>query len=143
MKGSTMRTTHVPLRLVTGAFILNAGWGKRQLDKDGAAQLQAMATRVVPQLGKMKPEMFGKMLSYAEVALGAALLTPFVPSRLAGAGLGIFSGSLFAMYLRTPGMSLDDGLRPSAQGTALAKDIWMIGIAAALVLDKKKPQSKQ
>jgi hypothetical protein len=41
------------------------------------------------------------------------------------------------MYLRTPGMTLEDGLRPSPQGTALAKDIWMLGIAAALVLDRK------
>jgi hypothetical protein len=71
------------------------------------------------------------------MTLGAALLTPFLPSRLAGIGLGIFSGSLFTMYLRTPGMTLEDGLRPSPQGTALAKDIWMLGIAAALVLDRK------
>jgi hypothetical protein len=41
------------------------------------------------------------------------------------------------MYLKTPGMTLEDGIRPSPQGTALAKDIWMLGIAAALVLDRK------
>jgi hypothetical protein len=41
------------------------------------------------------------------------------------------------MYLRTPGMTLEDGIRPSRQGTVLAKDIWMLGIAAALVLDRK------
>jgi hypothetical protein len=34
-------------------------------------------------------------------------------------------------------MTLKDGIRPSPQGTALAKDIWMLGIAAALVLDRK------
>ncbi|MEV7135301.1 hypothetical protein AB0N24_20745 [Arthrobacter sp. NPDC093128] len=78
------------------------------------------------------------MLSYAELSLGAALLLPFLPSRLAGMGLGIFSGSLFTMYLRTPGMTLADGIRPSPQGTGLAKDIWMLGIAAALVLDRKR-----
>jgi hypothetical protein len=43
-----MRVTHIPLRLSTGAFILNAGWGKRHLDKDSAAGLQAMAARVIP-----------------------------------------------------------------------------------------------
>lgn len=133
-----MRLNHVPLRLTTGAFILNAGWGKRKLDKDSAAGLQAMAARVIPPVSKIDTEKFGKMLSYAEMALGAALLTPFLPSRLAGIGLGIFSGSLFAMYLRTPGMTLEDGIRPSPQGTGLAKDIWMIGIAAALVLDRKR-----
>jgi hypothetical protein len=135
-----MRLSHIPLRLTTGAFILNAGLGKRDLDKDSAAGMQAMAARVYPPVSRIKPETFGKMLSYAEMTLGAALLAPFVPARLAGVGLGIFSGSLFTMYLKTPGMTLEDGIRPSQQGTALAKDIWMLGIAAALVLDRtRKP----
>jgi hypothetical protein len=132
-----MRLTHIPLRLTTGAFILNAGWGKRNLDKDSAAGIQAMAARAIPPVSRIDAKKFAKMLSYAEMALGAALLTPFLPSRLAGIGLGIFSGSLFTMYLKTPGMTLEDGIRPSPQGTALAKDIWMLGIAAALVLDRK------
>jgi hypothetical protein len=136
-----MRVTHIPLRLSTGAFILNAGWGKRHLDKDSAAGLQAMAARVIPPVNRIDAEKFARMLSYAEMALGAALLTPFLPSRLAGIGLGIFSGSLLAVYLKTPGMTLEDGIRPSPQGTVLAKDIWMLGIAAALVLDRKpKPE---
>lgn len=132
-----MRLTHLPLRLTTGAFILNSGLDKRRLDAEGAAGLQAMAARVYPPASSMKPELFGKMLSYAEMSLGAALLAPFVPSRLAGAGLAFFSGSLFTMYLKTPGMTLADGIRPSQQGTVLAKDVWMLGIAAALILDRK------
>jgi hypothetical protein len=132
-----VRLNHIPLRLSTGAFILNAGWGKRNLDKDSSAGLQAMAAKVIPPVSRIDAAKFGKMLSYAEMTLGAALLTPFLSSRLAGIGLGIFSGSLFTMYLRTPGMTLDDGIRPSPQGTVLAKDIWMLGIAAALVLDRK------
>ena len=132
-----MRLSHIPLRLTTGAFILNAGLGKRDLDGDSAAGMQAMAARVYPPASRIKPETFGTMLSYAEMTLGSALLAPFVPARLAGVGLGIFSGSLVTMYLRTPGMTLEDGIRPSQQGTALAKDIWMLGIAAALVLDRK------
>ena len=137
-----MRMSHIPLRLTTGAFILNSGFGKRNLDKDSAAGLQAMAARVIPPVSRIKPEMFGKMLSYSEMTLGAALLAPFLPSRLVGVGLGIFSGSLLTMYLRTPGMTLEDGLRPSRQGTALAKDIWMFGIAVALVLDRKRKPGK-
>ncbi len=132
-----MRLNRIPLRLTTGAFILNAGWGKLNLDKDSAAGIQAMAARVIPPVSRIDAEKFGKMLSYAEMTLAVALLTPFVPSRLAGIGLGIFSGSLFAMYLKTPGMTLKDGIRPSLQGTGLAKDIWMLGIAAAFVLDRK------
>ena len=41
------------------------------------------------------------------------------------------------MYLKTPGMTLEDGIRPTPEGTGLAKDIWMLGIAAALILDRK------
>ena len=133
-----MRMSHIPLRLTTGAFILNAGYGKRNLDKDTAAGLQGMAARVIPPVSRIKPEVFGKVLSYSEMALGAALLAPFLPSRLVGVGLGIFSGSLLIMYLRTPGMTEGDGIRPSQKGTALAKDVWMFGIAVALMLDRKR-----
>ncbi|MCU1566210.1 MAG: hypothetical protein JWQ56_1147 [Pseudarthrobacter sp.] len=133
-----MRVSHIPLRLATGAFILNAGYSKRNLDKDSAAQMQGMGAKVYPQLGRLKPETFGKLLSYAEMTLGTMLLAPFVPSRLAGLGLGIFSGSLVTMYLRIPEMTLEDGIRPSQQGTVVAKDVWMLGIAAALILDRKR-----
>ena len=133
-----MRLSHIPLRLTTGAFILNSGWGKRNLDAESSGGMQAMAARVVPSLGGIDPVTFGKMLSYGEMGLGAALLAPFVPSRLAGLGLAVFSGSLFTMYLKTPGMTEADGIRPTQQGTALAKDVWMLGIAAALILDRKR-----
>jgi hypothetical protein len=133
-----MRLSHIPLRLATGAFILNAGYSKRSLDRDSAVHMQGMAAKVYPQVGKMKPETFGKMLSYAEMTLGAMLLAPFVPSRVAGLALGIFSGSLLTMYRRIPEMTLEDGIRPSQQGTVVAKDVWMLGIAAALILDRKR-----
>ena len=136
-----MRLSHLPLRLTTGAFILNSGWSKRNLDEDSAAGLQGMAARVAPQVSKIEPAQFGKLVGYAEMALGAALLAPFVSSRLAGVGLGIFSGSLFTMYLRAPGMTMPDGIRPSQQGTVLAKDIWMVGIAVALILDPKRKKA--
>jgi hypothetical protein len=70
--------------------------------KDSATGLQSMAARVIPPVSRIKPETFGKMLSYSEMTLGAALLAPFLPSRLVGVGLGIFSGSLLTMYRRTP-----------------------------------------
>jgi hypothetical protein len=133
-----MRTSHIPLRVTTGAFILNAGYGKRDLDKDSAAGLQKMAGRVIPPVSQLEPEVFGKLLSYAEMTLGAALLVPFLPSRLVGVGLGLFSGSMLTMYFRTPGMTEGDGIRPSQKGTALAKDVWMFGIAVALMLDRTR-----
>ena len=137
-----MKLSHIPLRLVTGAYILNSGLNKRGLDAESAAGLQQMAANAFPQVEDIEPAKFGKLLSTAEICVGLTLLIPFVPSRLAGLVLGAFSGGMVRMYLRTPGMTEEDGIRPSAEGTALAKDVWMAGIAAALVLDRKKPKTK-
>jgi hypothetical protein len=45
------------------------------------------------------------------------------------------------MYFRIPEMRLEDGIRPSQQGTALAKDVWMLGIALSLILDRNRRKS--
>ncbi|WP_323960656.1 hypothetical protein GC088_03785 [Arthrobacter sp. JZ12] len=133
-----MQLSHIPLRLSTGAFILNSGIGKQDLDRDTAAYLQGMAANAFPQVKQLDPEKFGKVLAGAETALGAALLLPFIPSHLVGLGLAAFSGGLLAMYFRTPGMTQDDAIRPSQEGTPVAKDVWMLGIALALILDGGK-----
>ncbi|MCS3494225.1 MULTISPECIES: DoxX family membrane protein [Actinomycetes] len=125
------------LRLVSGAFILNSGINKLRIDEASAAGLQQMAANGVPQLAELEPAVFGKAVSIGEISLGSALLLPLIPSRLAGLGLGAFSGVLLASYLRTPGMTESDGIRPTADGTALAKDVWLAGIAVALILGRK------
>jgi hypothetical protein len=84
---------------------------------------------------QLKPTSFARLLSASEIALGSALLLPAVSPQLAGAGLTAFSGGLLGLYLRTPGMTKQDGIRPSQQGTALAKDVWMLGIGLGLVID--------
>lgn len=125
------------LRLVSGAFILNSGINKLRLDEASAAGLQQMAANGVPQLGEMEPAAFGKMLSIGEISLGSALLLPLIPSRLAGLGLGVFSGVILASYLRTPGLTESDGIRPTQDGTALAKDVWLAGMAVALIFGRR------
>ena len=90
----------------------------------------------------MSAKDFAKLLSTAEIALGAALLAPFVPSRLVGLGLAGFSAGLVRMYLKTPGMTQEDGIRPTADGTGLAKDVWLLGIALGLVLDRSQRRTK-
>lgn len=125
------------LRLVSGAFILNSGINKLRLDEASAAGLQQLAANGVPQLGELEPAAFGKAVSISEISLGSALLLPLIPSRLAGLGLGAFSGVLLASYLRTPGMTESDGVRPTADGTALAKDVWLAGMAVALIFGRK------
>ena len=122
------------LRAIPGAFILNAGIGKLGMDSQTAAALQGMAKNGVPILGKLTPEQFGKFLSYGEIAVGASLLLPFVPRTVAGAALATFSGSMMSMYLNTPGLTHDDGVRPTQDGTPIAKDSWLAAIALALLL---------
>lgn len=121
------------LRAVPGAFILNSGIGKLGLPAEAAAGLQSMAAQGVPPLAKLTPEQFAKFLSYGEIAVGASLLLPFVPTKVAGLGLAAFSGSMVSMYLRTPGMTESDGVRPTQDGTAIAKDTWLLAIAGALL----------
>ncbi|WP_235856823.1 DoxX family membrane protein [Occultella glacieicola] len=125
----------LPLRLASGAYLLNSGVGKLDLDAESAKGLQAMAVNAIPQLGDLDAAQFGKYLAAGEIALGAALLAPFLPSRLVGLGLTAFAGGLFTMYLRTPGMTEADGIRPTQQGVALAKDVFLLAIGLALLLD--------
>lgn len=136
------KLSHIPLRAATGAFILNSGMGKLKLDRESAAGMQQMAAGAIPQVGKLDSEQFGKYLSYAETALGAALLAPFVPGRLAGIGLTAFSAGLLAIYFKTPGMTQEDGVRPTQEGTSVAKDVWMLGIGLSLILDTRTKTTK-
>lgn len=132
------RPSHVPLRLTTGAFILNSGLGKTGLDEGTASYLQAMASKAFPQLGQLDAQQFGKALAASEIAIGSALLAPFIPSKLAGLGLLAFSAGMMTLYFRTPELTEEDGIRPTQDGTSVAKDIWMVGIALALILDRTK-----
>ena len=81
----------------------------------------------------MEPKKFARMLALSEIGLGAALLAPMVPATVAGAALTGFGGSLIGMYLKTPSMTLDDGIRPSQEGTAVAKDVWLVGAGLTLL----------
>lgn len=51
------------------------------------------------------------------------------------------SAGMLSMYFRNDAMTQDDGVRPSQDGTPLAKDLWLAAIAAALI-DSKKSRRK-
>ncbi|MGP4003441.1 hypothetical protein [Streptomyces sp. 8N706] len=125
----------LPLRITTGAFLLNSGLSKRGADQSAAEQLHGFATTTYPFLGRLEPQRFVKLLSTAEIVLGSALLLPVVPTAVAGAGLTAFSGGLVGLYLRTPGMRREGSLRPTEQGIALAKDEWLVGIGLSMIVD--------
>jgi hypothetical protein len=125
----------LPMRVAAGAFLVNSGIGKIGADQPTAQQLHGFAAGTYPFLGKLDPSQFAKLLAAGEIACGGALLIPTVPAALAGAGLSAFSLGLLGLYLRTPGMRKEGSFAPTEQGTALAKDVWLLGIGLSLVLD--------
>ena len=131
-----MSLSNAILRGVTGAFILNSGMNKRGMPAEKAQGLQGFAATGIPAVANMDPKTFGDFVAYSEVGIGAALLTPFVPRKLAGAALGVFSAGLLSMYLRNPAMTESDGIRPSQEGVSLATDSFMLAMAGALLTVK-------
>ena len=132
----------VPTRVATGAFILHSGWQK-WTDNSAAAGVHGLAAGAFPFLKSIPPTTFLKGLAAAELGLGTALLAPFVPNRLAGAGLTGFAGSLLAMYLRTPALHKPGSVWPTQAGTGVSKDVWMLGIGLSLLADRTRGHRSQ
>jgi hypothetical protein len=133
--GLPITLSEIGPRLSAGAFILNSGLGKRAAaaDAEAAAGLHGFAAGTYPFLQKVEPQQFAKGLAAAEIGIGAALLTPFVPTAFAGLLLTGFSGGLLGLYLNTPGMRKEGSLAPTEQGLAIAKDVWLLGIGTGLL----------
>jgi hypothetical protein len=134
-EGAGMKLSHLPVRTATGAFILNSGLSKRNLEGQPAEQMHGWASSAIPALGQIKPQLFVRLLSGTEIALGTALLVPVVPSAVVGAAMAGFSVGLLALYLKTPGMRQEGSIRPTEQGIGLAKDVWLLGTGLTLLLD--------
>ncbi|MPZ51409.1 MAG: hypothetical protein GEU79_01520 [Acidimicrobiia bacterium] len=128
-----MNLAHLPLRIATGAFILHSGIEKKDAVGEHAERLHGMASNAIPPLTGIEPDNFAKLLSSAEIGLGAALLAPFLPSRLVGLGLTGFAAGLMTLYLNTPGMREPDSIRPTPDGKGLAKDVWLLGAGLTLL----------
>ena len=142
--GLPITLSEIAPRISAGAFILNSGLGKRNVDAEAAAGMHGFAAGTYPFLKNMPPQQFAKALSTSEIAVGAALLIPFVPTAVAGAALTAFSGGLLGLYLRTPGMRKPGSLAPTEQGLAIAKDSWLLGIGIGLLtrgtIDRPQPR---
>jgi hypothetical protein len=121
--------------LATGAYILHSGLDKRHGTPEAAQGMHGMASGAYPFLADMEPTSFLKRLSTGEIVVGSLLLAPFVPTAVAGAALTGFAGGLVTMYLRTPALRKPGSVWPSQQGTAISKDIWMLGIGLGLLAD--------
>ena len=127
------RVSNQPIRLAAGSFILNSGVEKLKVQEDRAKGLHGMAKGSFPFFENVPPEQFAKGLAVAEIAIGGALLLPVVPDRMAGLALTPFAGGLLWMYANTDGMHEPGGFRPTRTGTALAKDVWLLGIGLTLL----------
>ncbi len=123
----------LPGRIAAGGYILHAGLEKWHADEARAKGVHTMASGAFPFLGRIPPERFIRMLAAGEIALGAALLAPVVPSALAGAALTGFSGSLLTLYLRTPALHKPRSVWPTQAGMGVSKDVWMLGIGLGLM----------
>jgi hypothetical protein len=119
-----MQMSRLPLRGITGAFILNSGLTKLKAGPETAEGVYGFATSAYPQFKRLRPEQFAKVLAAGEIALGTALVAPMVPAALAGAGLTAFS----AGRLRQEG-----SLKPTENGIAIAKDSWLLAIGLSLI----------
>jgi uncharacterized membrane protein YphA (DoxX/SURF4 family) len=127
---------NVPTRVATGAYILHSGLSKwKNGSEEQAKGMHALASGAYPALADVEPATFLKVLAGAEIGIGAALLTPFIGNRLAGAALTAFSGGLMGIYLRTPALREPGSIWPSRSGIAISKDIWMVGIGLGLLAD--------
>ena len=132
---------NVPTRVATGAYILHSGLSKWNGSEEQSKGVHAMASGAYPVLADVPPVTFLKVLSAAEIGIGAALLTPFISNRLAGAALTAFSGGLMGMYLRTPALHEEGSVWPTRAGTAISKDVWMLGIGVGLMADGGSKQA--
>jgi hypothetical protein len=131
--GLPITLSEIAPRISAGAFILNSGLGKRGADEQAAAGMHGFAAGTYPFLKNVPPQQFAKVLSTSEIVVGGMLLTPFVPTAVAGAALTVFSGGLLGLYLRTPGMRKPGSLAPTEQGLPIAKDSWLLGIGIGLL----------
>ena len=132
--GLPITLSELPARISAGAFILNSGLGKRGADAETAARVHGFAAGTYPFLKSVPPQQFVQGLAIAEIALGGVLLTPFVPTFVAGAALTAFSGGLLGLYLRTPGLRKPGSLAPTQDGMSIAKDSWLVGIGLSMMI---------
>ncbi len=129
-----VKARSVPGRVTTGAYILHSGLEKWKGDEARAKAIHGMAANAFPVLKDIPPARFLRLLAAGEIAVGSALLAPVVPDTLAGAALTGFSGALLALYARTPALRKPGSIWPSQAGTAVSKDVWMLGIGLGLTV---------
>jgi uncharacterized membrane protein YphA (DoxX/SURF4 family) len=130
-----LKPRNLPTRIAAGAYILHAGIEKWNGDEQRATAVHGMAAGAYPFFKDMPPTRFLRLLAASEIVVGSVLLIPFVSNVRAGAALTGFSGGLVYMYMHTPALHKPGSYWPTPAGTAVSKDIWMLGIGLGLLVD--------
>jgi uncharacterized membrane protein YphA (DoxX/SURF4 family) len=134
---SQLSVRDIPGRAASGVFILHAGLDKWNGSSEQATAVHGMAANAYPFLKPIPPERFLRLLAAGEIATGTLLLAPFVSSTVAGLALSGFSGALLTMYLKTPTMHKPGSVWPTPAGTAVSKDVWLLGIGLGLLTHRR------
>ncbi len=77
-----MKISHLPLRLATGAFILNSGVSKMSAVEEVAQDVHGFATAAYPELKRLGPEQFVRLLAAGEIAAAFDVTRPAVSQHL-------------------------------------------------------------
>jgi hypothetical protein len=120
-----MNLSHFPLRVAIGAFFVNSGLSKWNLEGEAVTATHGMAVGAVPQLKRDRP---GPLRQAARRYRTGAGWCPAAADRPVRAGL-------LRLYWATPGLREPGGFRPTQQGVAIAKDTWLVGAGLTLLLD--------
>jgi uncharacterized membrane protein YkgB len=127
----------LPIRLSNSAILIWQGVRHLQRPEQTGEYLLNAASHSVPALKDVfgeRPERFATALGACETGLGVWLLSG-IWRRAAGVALAGFSSATLSLLFTVPGMREEGSVwEPSQQGMTLAKDLWMLGAAFALVL---------
>ena len=133
-----------PLRLVTGAYILQRGLAKYDLSDQDARSLHDLAKAAdIPGMDDLEPGELADLVSVAETALGGLLLAPFVPRRIAGLALLVFGGVKLHVYWHAPGLRQEGSYLPTDEGLVYAKDVLLCAIGLSLCLATSRKKERQ
>jgi hypothetical protein len=124
------------VRTATGAFILDSGLSKRNLEGEAG---RADAWLGIGGHSRPRPDQGAGArpvaVRHGDGRLGRRSWCRWCPSSVVLVGLVAFSVGLLTLYLKTPGMRQEGSIRPIQQGTGLAKDVGLLGTGLTLLLD--------
>jgi uncharacterized membrane protein YkgB len=134
-----MALADLPLRGATGGFLAWSGVRTLQRPQRGDALLTA-AAHSAPALEDVfgaEPARFARVVGAVELGLGAWVLSG-AWRRAAGLALAAYAAGPLSLIVTVPGNRVAGSRwEPSDQGTALAKDVWLLGAGLSLALRRR------